>query len=111
MCNTVPWMVTANLCSRNLELNPKPALYYLFLNIVFLIYCKEFLERRMKNFILTIVLCIAFVDLQSQNEYNRYPRYKEVVKYYFDNYEASNVPESNTLNFEKRPDGWHLTLK
>lgn len=52
----------------------------------------------------------AFLTVQGQKDYQRYPDYVKVVSYFFDNYSIQNIPASARVRFEKRPTGWHVTV-
>lgn len=60
---------------------------------------------------LLILMIVANNKVFSQSDYLYYPRYKEVVQYYFNTYSSSNKTEDQILKFEKRPDGWHVCVR
>lgn len=43
----------------------------------------------------------------NNNPVNTFPSYQEVVKYYFDNYQAN---PNGVFSFSRRPDGWYLSI-
>lgn len=65
----------------------------------------------MKNSLLSFLIIFFSITSSAQADYAFYPRYKEVVNYYFNTYSSSNKPEDYLIKFEKRPDGWHVCVR
>jgi hypothetical protein len=64
----------------------------------------------MKHKLLILIGTLFSFCASAQSDYAFYPRYKEVVQFYYTTYAASNVAENDILKFEKRPDGWHACV-
>lgn len=61
------------------------------------------------------LLFFSFVFLvvcgRAQYELVRFPQSKEVITFFFSRYSLENRPDHTTLNFEKRQDGWHVSIR
>lgn len=65
-----------------------------------------FFRKPFVNF-LTLLLPLASF---AQEEYKYFPTYQKIIEKYFSIYSAANKTDTSVLRFERRPDGWHVTL-
>ena len=56
-----------------------------------------------------LLFCFTLLTL-AVSAYPVYPRYKEVVTYFFDRYSVQNRTEDQVFKFEKKPSGWVLCI-
>ncbi len=64
----------------------------------------------MKKLLSYVVFILLAKEMSAQNEHTYFPDYDAVVNKYFDAYTFSNAGDTSVLHFEKKPDGWHITL-
>ncbi len=63
--------------------------------------------------IISVVLFISFFlckPLFCQTDYAGFPLYQNVLVKFFEKYSVQDIPKTSQLRFEKKPDGWHITV-
>ena len=68
--------------------------------------------KQIRTYILIVLVNITVCQVGfSQNDYSLFPTYKEVVRKFFEKYSTEEMNDSTQFKFEKKPDGWHVTLR